>query len=359
MKKRLTIVVNFAKARKLIVGIVLAVILVLAFGVRPRVTAYVKGPAEKYETAKVKIQDLSQTVSASGEVMAENQVTLKFQTSGKLTWVGVKEGDQVKKWQPIASLDKEALKQNLKKDLNDYLNERWDFDQSQEDYITGNQPLDRLSVSDEIKRILGKAQFDLNNKVIDVEIADLAVRLATLISPIQGIVTNIEQPVAGINITPATAKFTIADPSVMKFVANVDEADIARLQVGQAVVVFLDAFPDDEFKGEVIKIAFAAVTTSGGGTAFPIEIFLPENPDQKFKVGMNGDTEVVIASKQDILTIPFDGLNEKSGEKWVEVIDGRKIKKVTIKTGLEGENRIEVTTGLKEGQIIITGEKKK
>jgi RND family efflux transporter MFP subunit len=323
-----------------------------------RVISYVKGPIEKYETAKVKVQDLSQTVSASGEVVAEKQVTLKFQTSGKLAWVGVKEGDQVKKWQAIASLDKEELRQTLKKELNDYMNERWDFDQDREDYLITSDDLDSYTLENDIRRILDKAQFDLNNKVIDVEIADLAIRLATLVTPIDGIVVDIEEPVAGVNITPATAEFIIADPSEMKFVANIDETDIGLVRLGQKVTLVLDAY-EEEFEGEITKIAFSAVATSGGGTAFPIEIKLPENLNQKFKVGMNGDAEILVNSKADTLTVPSRAIKEEAGAAFVQVIEGREVRQVEVKTGLENDSKTEITEGLEDGQDVIISEKKK
>ena len=262
---------EFFLRHKLFFSFFLVIVLVTIITVPPRVSSYLKGPQGDYETIKVNRNDLKATISASGEIEAIEQVELKFQTSGELSWVGVKEGDFVEKWQAIASLNKEQLKKTLEKELNDYLNERWDFIDDQETYeISGdNQNLDHYTLTSDIRRILEKAQFDLNNKIIDVEIADLAVKYATLVSPIEGIVTEIDVPVAGVNITPATATFTIANPKNMKFVANVDEADIANVRRGQKVVISLDSFIDETFTAQVDKIAFAAVTTRGGGTAFP------------------------------------------------------------------------------------------
>lgn len=341
----------YLKAHKiaLIIGFVLF-ILSLVF-VLPRVQATIKGPIDKYETAKVKKEDILQTVSASGEIEAENQVTLKFQTSGLLTWVGVKEGDSVKKWQALASLDKRELEKNLKKELFDYMNERWDFEQTRDDY-PGGQPLTTA-----FRRILEKAQFDLDNTVLDVEIKDLAVKLATITTPIEGIVTQIDEPTPGVNITPATATFTIADSSKMKFVANVDESDIGQVRIGQKVKLTLDAYPDEEFEGEVGKIAFAAITTKGGGTAFPVDILLPENEKEKFKIGMNGDAEMIIAQEKEVFTVPIETIKEKNGKRYVEVIEGRSIKEVEVETGIESENEIQIIKGLVEGQVVITEKK--
>lgn len=360
IQARLNKIFNFVKAHKiaLVVGLV---ILVIAFiFLLPKIKASLAGPQAQYETTKTKKQDLTQTVSASGEIEAEKQVSLKFQTSGLLTWVGVKEGDPVKRGQAVASLDKRELEKDLKKKLLAYMNERWDFEQAQDDYTIQGRKIEIVpNLTDAEKRILEQAQFDLDTTVLDVEIKDLAKKLATITTPIDGIVTNIDSPVAGVNITPATATFTIANPSGMKFAANVDESDIGQVRLGQKVTIALDAYLEEEFEGTIGKIAFAAITASGGGTAFPVDILLPENIDQRFKVGMNGDVEIIIAQEEDVLAIPAEALMEKKGQNYVRVIEGKKIKEVEVETGIETDTKTQIIQGLTEGDLIITGEKKK
>jgi len=313
----------------------------------------VKATAEKNkpQTVEVKKTSLRSTVSASGSIEAENQVDLKFQTSGLLSWVGVKEGDQVKKWQALASLDKRELEKNLLKALRDYNKERWDFDEDSQ--ITYQNEI----IDSTIRRVLEKNQFDLDKAVADVEIKDLAIKLSTLVSPIEGIVTHIDEPIAGVNITPATAVFTVADPAGMKFVANIDEVDIANIKEGQKAIITLDAHPDQEFQGTVKKVSFAAITTRGGGTAFPIEIGLPENESLQFKVGMNGDVEIVLTEKENVLVVPNQALFQKKDQAFVKILQNGKIKEVEVKIGMEGETETEIIEGLQEGQQVITSEK--
>jgi RND family efflux transporter MFP subunit len=353
MKKYLQSIVTFIKSHKIILGVgFLVLFLGLIIGL-PRVKSALLPPEEKYETAKIKKEEIIQAISTSGEVEAENQVTLKFQTSGKLAWVGVKKGDKVKKWQAIASLDKYELQRTLTKALRDYSKERWNFEEDKD--ITYENQI----ITDTVKRILEKNQFDLEKAVIDVEIAHQAAKLATLVSPIEGIVTDIEAPVAGVNITPTTAEFTIIGPSVMKFVANVDELDIGNVKLGQKAIVALDAYPEEIFQGEVTKIAFSSITTRGGGTAFQVEISLGENINQQFKHGMNGDAEIIINQKQNALTVPLAAIKSDEGKYFIEVIENSKIKKIEVETDLESDTKTEIIGNIKEGQIVITGEKLK
>jgi RND family efflux transporter MFP subunit len=337
----------------------LGLLLIAFIFVVPRVKAFVAGPQAKYKTEEVKREDLVRSVSVSGEIQAEKQVVLKFQTSGLLTWVGVKKGDQVKKWQAIASLDKKEIEKTLKKKLLAYMNERWDFEQSREDYGVEGIPIEQKGTLTEAeRRILEKTQFDLDSTVLDVEIQDLARQYATLVSPIAGIVTNLDVPVAGVNITPATATFTIADPSEMKFIANIDESDIGQITIGQAAIIALDAYSEEEFKGTVKTISFSSLTTKGGGTAFPSDISLPNNQLEKFKVGMNGDAEIILARAEEVLTVPLEAVFEKNSQSYVKIIDGRNVKEIPVETGLESETKMEIRSGLNEGQLVIYGEKK-
>jgi len=301
---------------------------------------------EKIKTAVVIKKDLVQTISASGKVKSEKEVVLKFQTSGKLAWVGVKEGDYVKKWQAIASLDKKELKKKFQKYANDYLKERWDFEQTKEDYK-------ETLITNEIKRILDKAQFDLNKAVLDYEIADLAVKYATIYSPIKGIVTKVDSPVAGVNITPATATFIIADPEAVYFEADVDEVDVGGVKEDQPAILNLDAYPQEEIKTTVYQVGFQAKTTRGGGTAFPVKIKLPDNKDQKFKLGMNGDVDIIINKKEDILVAPLSALIKRKGKYYVFLVKNGVAQKQEVQIGLKTDEEVEIVKGLRENDRIV------
>jgi len=337
---------KFWQKYKKFILVVFGVILVVTMGLK-----IFRGKTEKYSLAKTKRGDLTQTISASGKTKSQNQVDLKFQTSGLLTWVGVKERDWVKKWQVIAQLDRRELQKTLDKYLRDYSEQRNDFEEMYRVTYKGAKPEDALT--DTARRILEKNQWDLEKAVLDVELKDIALKLATLITPIEGIVTKIDTPVAGINITPATAVFTVADPNSVIFVVNVDEADIGGISLGQKVKITLDAFPGQEFEGEVTKISFASIITTGGGTAFPVEISLPENTNLMFKVGMNGDAEIITQKKENILLVPDGAVWQREDKNYVWKVVGGKAKKQEVKIGSEAEDSVEILEGLVEGESVI------
>jgi len=309
-----------------------------------------KKVSQTFKTAKVEKKDLIKSISASGKVASGKEVELKFQTSGQLTWVGVKLGDAVKPWQAIAQLDKRELELNLKKYLKDYLKERWDLEEDIQ--VTYRDKV----LTDTIKRILDKNQFDLDKAVMDVELKDIALKFATLVTPIGGIVTQIDTLVAGVNITPATAVFKISDPNELVFKADVDEVDIGRVKIGQKVNIIFDAYPEENFKGKVSRVDFVAKNTSGGTTAFTVEVKLPENLDLKYRLGMNGDIDIIEKEVKNVLVVAGETIHSQKGKKFVYVLENEKPVKKLVTTGLETETEIEIKEGISEGEkVVISG----
>lgn len=300
--------------------------------------------AAKIKTVPVKQKTISQTISASGEISAGIEVNLKFQTSGQLSWVGVKEGDKVKKWQAIASLDRQELEKRLKKDLNTYVRERTEFEDVWDDYPDPG-------LTDAISRLKERAQIDLDQTVLDVESRDLALKYATIISPIDGVVTAIDVPVAGVNITPATAVFTVADPNSLVFEVQVDETDIRFIQEGQEVIIFLDSLPDQELQGKVAQISFTSETASGGGTVFPVKVSLPETEAIAYRIGMNGDANFLVSTRENVLTIPVEAL-QPDNHVWLKRAGD--YQKVEVEVGVENDTDLEILSGLSEGDEVVS-----
>lgn len=331
------------KKRYLFVFVVLTVFLIIFLKIKTR-------PKSVYKTISIGQGRIETLVSSSGTVRSEVETKVQFQASGKLVWLGVKEGDRVKKWQALASLDKESLKKSFEKAMNDYLTYRWDFEQKRADYKFQS---DHALITDDIRRIFDKTQFSLNKAVLDVEIANLAVKYATIYSPIEGIVTKVEPSVAGINIIYSSAYVEIADPQKMEFEAIVDEADIGKLKVGQTATITLDAFPEEKFLGVIKRLAFKSTTTSSGGTGFSIFVSFPAEAMAKLRIGLNGDFEVITEVKDQVLLIPSDSLLEIGDKKYAfKYIDG-KVVQTEVTTGLINEDKVEIVGGLREGDLLI------
>ncbi len=334
--------INFIKSRwKLI--IVILILPIVGFAVYSNFTSSTN---KKIETSKVKKGILEETMTISGTIDADEKANLRFQTSGRLSWVGVKEGDYVKKYQTLASLDQREVKKNLQKDLNDYLTTRSTFDQTiKDDYR------DKV-ITDPVKRLLDKAQWSLNNSVLDVEIQNLSLEYSYLWTPIEGIVTKVGAPYTGMNVTPATSEFEIINPKTVFFNANADQTEVTKLTEGKLGSLSLDAYPDATISGSIKSISF---TPKSGetGTVYAVKfIFKEDNSSYKYRMGMGGDLTFVLKQKQDVLHLPIKYVKGENGKKYVKMSKNGKEEKIYVVTGMETDTSIEIISGLTEGDIV-------
>ncbi len=341
--------VVFLKKHKLLTIFIVIVLLILGFIAYNK---FVPKPPEKlYQLTTAKIKDLSQTVSASGKIHSATEVSLKFQTSGQLAWVGVKTGDKVNKWQAIASLDQRTLYKTLQQDLIDYSKERNDFEEDRLVTYDSNN----MEITNTMKRVLEKNQWDLEKAVLDVEIQNIALQYSSLLSPIDGIVTSIDVPVAGVNITPTTAYFTVADPEHLEFHAEIDEADIGLIEASQSASLLLDAYPDEPIPLTVDWIDFNSTLDSSGSTVYIVKFYI-KNDNQKYRLGMNGEITITTQEKKDVLTVPFESLIESDSKTIIQVVKDNKVVDQPVTTGLIGQSDIEITNGLTPDQTIVVSE---
>lgn len=306
---------------------------------------------QQIKTATVTQKTFTKSVQSSGKTKADKAVELKFQTSGKLTWVGVKEGDTVAAFQAIAGLDVREVQKNLDKVLRDYSNERNDFEEMWRVTYKGVQN-PNTALTDTAKRILEKNQWDLDKAVLDVELKHLAVEYATLVTPIAGIVAHIDTPVPGVNITPATAVFEIVDPASLVFAANIDEVDIGSLSLGQTASIALDAFGDATFSGKVSYISYISETSAGGATVFPVRLAFDE--PQKLRIGLNGDVTIETTTIADAVVVPIEAIREQNSGKFVYKKTGTSFALVPVTTGEQNDTEIIITQGLTSGDVVVT-----
>lgn len=294
-------------------------------------------------------KDLVKTLEVSGAVDAKEKASLRFLAGGKVVYLGAKEGDLVRKWQTIAQIDAASAAKAKEKSLNLYSKERLDWDQQLDD-------VEDRTIDQAENRTVQKNQLDLENTVIDVELAAITVSNTVMSSPISGILVQSPTNVAGVQLG-ATDIFLVVNPSTLVFRALVDEADIASVLLNQLATINLDAYPDENIDSSVNYIAYQSNVTSSG-TVFAVEFPISNVTDlNKYRLGMNGDVAIKLAEKSDALTIPLITTRERDGKTYVDVRTGEKTyEEREIVTGLETEEEIEVVSGLSESDEILLPE---
>lgn len=360
MKTKLKKLLRFLKKRWWIVLIVLVV---------GGWLLYSQTAGKKSDTSelsyKVKRQSLQESLTFSGTIDAQEKATLRFQTSGRLAWVGVKEGDTVKKYQMVASLDQRQLKKQLEKDLLDYEKERLDYDNDSLDINEKALPGDKYLRQDTIDAYK-KAQFDLNSSVLDVELSDIALRYSTLVSPIDGIVVTVGTKQAGVNVTPTQAEFVIVNPSTLYFSGSIDQTDVVKLYEGMNGTISYDSYPDEAVSATVQSIGFTPKTDETG-TVYDVKINTSDSSSSsaqlKYRLGMTGDVEFVTKDIQDVLGVPTtfihtDPASAKASagkgksKHFVNKKVGDKKEKTYIELGEEIDTATVILNGLVEGDIV-------
>lgn len=331
------------------IAAVLILVLVIVSSLRSGVG---KNGSKTQQIYTVSRKNIKSTLSLSGTVDAEEATTLQFQTSGKLNWVGVKEGDSVQKYQAIANLDQRSLQKSLEKELYDFLDARWDYDQLLDDYETRATSQKNTYLTDEITRIVQKSQFGLDKTVLDVELAQLSVELATLISPIEGIVTHIDSPYAGVNITPATARFEIVNPNTLFLKVVVDQQDVVKLKEGMSADIIFDSFPNNSYRGRIYYLSFKPA--EGEESSYLVKFSLPANLATKLRLGMAAEVNLTTAQKHRVLAVPYLSIIQEGARAYVTVQKGpNQLDKRRVVTGIESDEYVEIKQGLKPGEIVV------
>jgi HlyD family secretion protein len=221
-------------------------------------------------------------------------------------------------------------------------------------------------------------------------------------APLDGVVTNLpvrvgESVVPGLQNQTGTLIMTIADMSLITAEVKVDETDIVNIKLGQPVDITIDAIPNKTFKGHVTEIGNTAILRSTGVAAnqsaissqeakdFKVVVAMDSPPDE-VRPGLSCTAKITTATRQNVLTIPIQALTvrqkgdleakpagtgtavqtatklDPAAEKakkeeitGVFVVSGEKAVFQKVETGITGATDIEVVTGLKDGDQIVTG----
>ena len=253
------------------------------------------------------------TVTATGTIEPVETVEVGTQVSGKVEKIYVDYNDVVKKGQLMAELDKQTLNQSLSRAKASLTSAESQLNYAKLTYERTKQLYEAnaatLAAYQEAQNSYTQAQMSKRNAQAAYDQAMVDLGYAEIYSPIDGIVLDraveVGQTVAASFSTPTL--FTLAnDLTKMQVEADVDEADIGQVKVGQKVTFTVDAYMEDVFDGTVNQIRMKPTTTSNVVTSTVI-IEAP-NPDQKLFPGMTASVTIV-TEEQTGLAVPAEAFN--------------------------------------------------
>lgn len=313
-----------------------------------------RGTQKPHLLAKVERGSLVIEVSAAGTLVGQRVVTLTFQTGGRITQVNVKEGDKVYAGQILASLDNSDQAIALQQAQNTLRDKQATLDKVLDDIhlfqygMGGFGNVGSLNETMTQRQLRTSAEVARDNGVDAVKLAQKAFDDTLIISPLEGIVTEVNS-MPGQNASTPDIIIKLVGTSKIYFDAEVDEADIGKISLAQKGFIFLDAYPDRVFEGFIDQIIPQTTTTSSGASIVTVRIKLNE-PPQNFINGLSGQATIEIEKAQNTLIIPIEALKE---DHTVFIQTSRGPERRTVEIGIQSEAEVEVKVGLSEGDQVI------
>ena len=327
-----------------------------------------------FDTAKVMKTNIQTSITATGTIEPVTSVTVGTQVSGIVSHLYVDYNSVVKKGQVIAELDRTNLiselntaKANLSSAQSSLNYQLSNYNRYKELHEKGLVSADEFE-SARLQYLQAKEQVNTSKE--SVQKAQTNLGYATITSPIDGVILSksVEegQTVAASFNTPEL--FVIAqDLTNMRVIADIDEADIGGVKEGQRVSFTVDAFPDDNFEGQVTQVRQQATTESNVVT-YEVVISAP-NKELKLKPGLTANVTIYTLEKNDVLAAPAKALRFQPNEAFLqkgETIDdcegdhkvwtkeGTVFKAHKVEIGTTNGIMTEITGGIKEGTEVLT-----
>lgn len=332
-----------------------------------------KDEEKEWVTTQPFRQSLTRLVTCTGSVEPITEVEVGTQVSGRVEKIYVDYNSEVTKGELLAELDQTVLSANLSSAKSSMESARIQMDYEQKNFERYRALYDKQLVSSADYELAiynyETAKNNYNVRRNDYQTANTNLGYAKIYSPIDGIVLSraVEegQTVAASFSTPTL--FTIAnDLTKMRVIADVDEADIGDISVGQRASFTVDTYPTVVFDGEITEVRQAAINTNNVVT-YEVVINAP-NPDLKLKPGLTATVSIYTLEKDDVLTIPTGALTYSpgnqspkqpaQGKKQVWVLNGNQPVSRDIEIGGQSGTLTEVLSGLSEGDnVILSGGK--
>lgn len=317
----------------------------------------------------VEFQSASQSniiLTASGYVVAQRKASVASKGTGRLVYIGVVEGDEVKKDQILARIEDSDIKAQLEEAEANLKFYEADLKEAENNYrrevelfekgLTSAQLFDRAEAN--YKRLL--ASLDIAKARITQY--EVALENTIIRAPFDGTVltknAEIGEVVAplGASTTSRGAVVLIADMNSLLVEADVSESNIEKIEVNRDCEIVLDAYPDKNYAGFVFKIvptadrSKATVMVKVGFKNYDSRVL----PEMSAKVlFLNEALDPLTADQKPVLVVPFSSIKQEAGKTLVYFVNNDIVEPLSISTGKRLGNNIEVTSGLQRGDKII------
>lgn len=357
-------------------------------------------------TVKVAVENaekrtIVETITANGKIQPEKEVKISPDVSGEIVELTIKEGDHVEKGQLLLRIKPDNYISQRDRSLAEISSAQArraqaeaQFIQAELSYKRSKQLYDQQTISKSdfeqaeatytvAKSTVDAAKFAITSAEAALKDANENLTKTSIYAPMTGTVSmllvELGERVAGTNLMAGTELMRVADLSRMEAQVQVNENDVPRVKLGDTALIEVDAYLDQKFKGIVTEIANSAKTTGVSAdqvTNFDVKILLIPSSYQKlvdagdknpFRPGMSATVDIRTQSKNDIITVPIQSVttrtdtakingtpSEKDVRTVVFVSDGKYALAKDVKTGIQDNSYIEITSGVKENEKVVS-----
>lgn len=338
--------------------------------------------ATEVETARIASQAVQPTILASGTLAFRDEVKLTSEVTGKVREVLVKEGDTVEAGQLVLRLDPELYNNAIEREEASLRQSRIAIERQRAQVALRRKQFERSRVL-VASNLIDRNRFDEDRNQLEVAEADLRTseeslrRAEAVLSDAreQRAKTEIRSPISGRIVAlpikigetaiPSTSSLagaqlmTIADTSQIQAELKVDEADIAKVAVGQKADVFAAAYPDRALRGTVEQIALAP-TIEGQGRAYKVTVRIDAPGGLALRSGMSVRSDIFLGDGKSRLAVPVEAVISDADEngsisRHVWLVDGGKARKATIETGVSDDRWESVVKGVSANDTVVVG----
>lgn len=373
---------------------------------------------------EVKQRNIVELVSASGRIQPKTKVDIASEIYGEILWVGAREGDRVEQGDLLVILDTVQLRSDVNQGLY-AMNEanarlagaKSRLEQTEDEINRQTSLYDRKLTSEteftdsRFAYEAARSGFDATkaqaqqsraryNKLLD------NLSKAKIAAPMSGVITYLNAEVGEIaaaqtGFTQGRTLMTISNLDVFEVEVEVDETEIAKVELGQQAEIEVDAFPDTIFTGEVVEIGNTAIFVGAGtqdqSTNFRVKVVFNDS-NEKIRPGMSATVDITANQQDGVFSVPFSAvvmrtydmdsleaaragqvtkddaggvhaaestsdttdklaMDEEEPEelKGVFVIRDGVARFVEVKTGIANQKHIEIISGLSEQDSVISG----
>ena len=346
-----------------------------------------KSQQPEYQTSTVERGMLISTVSASGQVLSVNLMSANTKTSGIVSQVYVKDGDQVNKGDKILEIGLDFQgEQKYAQAWSAYLSAKNGLDSAKATEYSLNSTMwtaNQKFINDAVMRDLAvtdptyieqssdwlAAEFKYKNQQSVVAQAQAALNNAWLsyklaspliTAPTDGTLTSLMYK-QGMNIGSLDTGISESNQKVATIrtegtpiiSVNLSEIDVSRVANDQKATITLDSIADKTFTGQVVGVDRIGQTTSGV-TQYPAIIQLDSSAPEILP-NMSATANIVINRKDNVIMVPSGAVKNEDGQNYVQLMVNNQPQFTPVETGLSSDSQTEIMSGIQEGDMVVTG----